>query len=191
NEHFVPKELGLRVKIGDTVAPGQQLSQGGALNPQDLLDATGDINLVRNTMIDELTKAYGGQRIKRRIFETVVKPMTDRAKVIHAGDADKLFNVYPGEIHQVNQLNTYNEKLKLKGLKPIKYESALFGIIQLPHQQQDFIGQLTHERLKDTMKNAPATGKSTNIFTGHPIAQLALKQFSHVEDIKNPRTKLF
>ncbi|HEY9818116.1 MAG TPA: hypothetical protein V6D20_20275, partial [Candidatus Obscuribacterales bacterium] len=177
--------------IGDIVAPGQQISQGGAINPQDLLEATGDMNLVRNTLIDEIAKAYDGQKIKRRIFETVVKPMTDRAKITQPGDGDKLFNIYAGEIHQVNALETYNTKLRAKNLRPIQFEPVLLGIGQIPHQTPDFIGQLSHDRLKDTLKNAPATGKFTNILSGHPLSQLAFKQFSHVEDIKNPRIKLF
>lgn len=191
NDHFVPSELGVKVNLGDQVRAGQQLSVKGNVNPQDLLNATGDINLTRNVMIDELTKAYSGQKINRRVFENVLKPMTDRAKVTHQGDGAMLHNVYAGEIYQVNKLEEYNDSLKKKGLRPIKYEPILLGISAIPHQTNDFIGQMTHERLKDTIKGAASFSKGTHITKGHTISQLVLKQFGHVEDIKNPLKKLF
>lgn len=191
NDHFVPAELGVKVNLGDQVRAGQQLSVKGNVNPQDLLNATGDINLTRNVMIDELTKAYSGQKINRRVFENVLKPMTDRAKVTHQGDGAMLHNVYAGEIYQVNKLEEYNDSLKKKGLRPIKYEPILLGISAIPHQTNDFIGQMTHERLKDTIKGAASFSKGTHITKGHTISQLVLKQFGHVEDIKNPLKKLF
>ncbi len=191
HEHFIPKELGVAVKLGETVTAGKKLSRLGNINPQDLLSATGDMDQTRETLIDELQAAYGKQKIKRRIFENVVKPMTDKAKVSNQGDGATLFNVYAGETHQINTLKSYNETLKKKGLRTIKYEPILLGIPAIPHHTDDFIGQLTHERLKDTVKGSAAYGKGTNITSGHTAAQLVLKQFGHVEDIKNPAKKLF
>ena len=112
NKHFIPKELGVGVAVGDVVKAGQQISEGGNMHPQDLLEATGDIKLVQNRMVDEIAKAYDGQSFNRRVFETVVKPMTDRAKISDAGDALHVFNVHPGETYAVNQLEEYNVKTK-------------------------------------------------------------------------------
>ena len=190
HKHFIPQELKTKVAVGQQVKAGDQLSLYGNVNPRELLDATGDIKRVQNTLISELQKAYTGQKIKRRVFETVVKPMTDSAVVTDAGGAGQLFNVFNGEKHQVNVLEDYNSKLKARGLPLIKYQPILLGIKQVPHQDQDFIGRLTHERLKDTLKAAPALNQGTHLTKGHPISQLVLKNFRSVEDIKNPRTKL-
>jgi len=190
-KHFIPQELGVKVNQGDSVAAGQQLSTYGVLKPQDLLEATGDISLVQNRIVDEMRAAYGKQKIKRSIFETIVKPMTDRAKIVDPGDADKVFNVHAGDIVLTSRLDDYNLKLQAKGLRPIKYDVMLLGIVSIPSQGDDFVGQLTHERLKDTIKSAPTLGKGTNLSDGHPVSRLVLKNFGHVEDIKNPPKKLY
>ena len=189
NKHFVPKELGLKVKQGDVVTAGQQISQGGNIHPQDLLDATGDIKLVQNTLVDELAKAYTGQNFKRRVFETVVKPMTDRAKVTEAGAGAQVFNVHPGETLSINQIEDYNTKLKARNLPEIKYDPILLGIKNIPHHTTDFVGLLGHERLKDTLKAAPATGGVVDPIGGSAFSKLVFKNLRSVEDLKNaPRT---
>jgi len=190
--HFVAQELGLKIKQGDSVVAGQQISLRGVVQPHELLETTGDIGLVQNKIVDDLKGAYGKQRIHRRIFETVVKPMTDKARVIHPGDADKLFNVYAGDTLLSSVIDDYNKKLTAKGLRPIKSETALMGIVAIPFQDEDFVGRLTHERLKDTLKGAPALNQTVDIQGDHPVSRLVLKNFGHVDDIKNaPRRKLF
>ena len=191
-QHFVAQELGLKIKQGDTVVAGQQISLRGMVQPHELLETTGDIGLVQNKIVDDLKGAYGKQKIHRRIFETVVKPMTDKAKVVHPGDADKLFNVYAGDILLSSVIDDYNNKLVAKGLRPIKSETSLMGIVAIPFQDPDFVGRLTHERLKDTLKSAPALNQVVDIQGDHPVSRLVLKNFGHVDDIKNaPRRRLF
>jgi DNA-directed RNA polymerase subunit beta' len=185
-KHFIPKELGVAVAAGNRVKSGDQLSSSGIVRPQELLDTTGDIQRVRKHLIDELDRGYSsaGQKIKRKLFETVVKPLTDRATVSDPGAAAEMFNVYPGDTVPVNILNKHNKELRGQGLTPITYDPILLGIKQVPLQSQDFVGALVHEKLKATLQKAPQLGLGTNLRTGHPMAQLALTNLRTVEQIK-------
>lgn len=168
-EHFVPAELGLRAKLGDQVAAGDQLSQRGALRPQDLLAATGDVDRVRKAVIDELDDNFrsSGVSIRRRIFETALKPMTDRVKVVDAAGSS---DVHRGDVVSYNRVVDLNRDRKDK----ITIEPTMFGVVKVPHLGEDFIGRMMHERLLDTMRDAPALGLTSNIGPrGHPVARLA------------------
>jgi DNA-directed RNA polymerase subunit beta' len=184
---FVPQELGLSVKVGDNVKAGDQLTQQGVLKPQDLLSATGDMNKVQDTLINELGAAYGKQRINRRTFETIVKPMTDKVKISNSGDGGTIYNVFAGDIQSKNQIEEYNRKLRERGLREIQFEPILAGIKKIPFLSDDFVGALTHERLKGTLAEAPGMGKSTDFGSGHPVSQLTMKQFGNIADVRGPR----
>jgi len=170
-KHFVPEELGLGVTVNQMVHAGDRISKTGEFLPHDLLAATGDINRVRNKMIDELHGSFkeSGIDIKRRMFETVIKPMTNRARVTDPGDGVN-HDVHVNDVMQINAIEELNKKLK----RPIKYEPTLIGVIKVPHENADFIGRMQHDRLIDTMRAAPALGMKANFGPdGHPITQLA------------------
>ena len=184
---FVPQELGLSVKVGDNVKAGDQLTTTGVLKPQDLLAATGDMTKVQNTLINELGAAYGKQRINRRTFETIVKPMTDKVKISNSGDGGTIYNVFAGDIQSKNQMDEYNRKLRERGLREIQFEPILAGIKKIPFLSDDFVGALTHERLKGTLSEAPGMNKSTDFGKGHAVAQLTMRQFGNIDDVRGPR----
>lgn len=171
-KHYVPEERGLAVAVGKKVAAGDQISKSGDMLPQDLLTATGDINLVRDRIIGELQDSFAMNKvnIKRRIFETILKPMTNRARVTDPGDGIN-HDVHINDVMSVNVIEGLNKKLKNK----IQYESTLVGVMKAPHDSGDFIGRMQHDRLLDTMRAAPALGLTANFGPqGHPITQLAL-----------------
>lgn len=170
-KHYIPEERGLNVKVGDVVTAGQQISKTGDILPQDVLVATNSIDKTRDMLINELSANFkeSGVDIKRRIFETVVKPMTNRARVTDPGDG-VLHDVHINDVRPVNELEELNKKLK----RPIKYEATLIGVIKAPHETSDFIGRMQHDRLIDTMRAAPALGLKANYGPGgHPVTQLA------------------
>ena len=171
-DHFVPLELGIAVKKGQKVEAGQLLSKSGVIKPQDLLAATGDIGRVRNQMIDDLSGelSAGGVRIKRRLIETAIRPMTTRAEVTDAGDGEK-YGVFRGDVISVNRIDELN-KLIGRGRK-IEYNPTLISIRVAPYHSGDFIGKLMFERPHETIMAAPALGATADIRSGHPITQYA------------------
>ncbi len=186
-KHFIPKELGINVKARQVVKAGDKLSLSGVIKPQELLEYTGSLNTVRNFLVEELSKNYSkeqGAYVKRKLIETVVRPLTDKALVRDSGDALSRFNVYPGDVLQVNAIKNFNKQLRAKKQKEIVFESMLVGIKQAPYHSDDFVGALTHERLKNTLMKAPALALSTDVDKGHPMAQLALKNLKDLTTIR-------
>jgi DNA-directed RNA polymerase subunit beta' len=145
------------------------------------------MNKVQDTLINELGAAYGKQRINRRTFETIVKPMTDKVKISNSGDGGTIYSVFAGDIQSKNQIEEYNRKLRERGLREIQFEPILAGIKKIPFLSDDFVGALTHERLKGTLAEAPGMGKSTDFGSGHPVSQLTMKQFGNIADVRGPR----
>lgn len=170
--HYVPKEVGLKVKLNQMVNAGEQISLSGLLRPQDLLHATNDVRKVQDAIIHEVDNIYKSSdvNIKRRIFETVVKPLTNKAVVRDPGDAIKA-HIHIGDIMDVNTIEEMNKHLT----KKIVYDTHMLGIEKVPHHNDDFIGRMMHERLFETMKKAPMLGLKADAGTsGHVITRLAM-----------------
>lgn len=186
--HFVPKEVGLGVKKGQSVRAGQMLSSGGAVKPQDVLAATNDIHRVQDQMIGDMNRVFtdAGVRVKRKIFETAIHPLTTRAQVDDPGDADVEFGVHRGDIISVNNIENMNEKLRKKRKQPIEFTPTLLSIKKSPQYSNDFIGQLVAERPHQTLKAAPSLGRTSNIGpSGHPIATYAFGKYFGTEVREN------
>lgn len=184
-KHFIPRELGNAVTVGQHVNKGDKLSTYGNVRPRDVLETTGDIRKTQDVLIEELKGAYGGAKFKRKILETAVKPMTDRAQITDAGDGDREYGVHPGEVYVRAKLEDYNDKLKLRGLKPIVFTPILLGITQIPHHSEDVIASLAHERIKENLQKAPALNKEINFGPkGHILARLGLKHFDSIDRLK-------
>jgi DNA-directed RNA polymerase subunit beta' len=171
-DHFIPKERGLAVKRGDRVLAGKQISKTGVVKPQDLLAATDDISAVRSRMVKDFEEEFsqGGVRIKRKLFETIVRPMTDRAEVLDAG-AGEQFGIFKGDVISTNRIEEMNKKIKKKGGRLIEYKSTLLSIRVAPYHSKDFVGKLMFERLHETIAAAPRIGATADTRTGHPITQ--------------------
>lgn len=182
-KHFVPagQKLG-SIRVGKIVKSGDILSTG-PVKPQELLETTGDIHRVRNYVIDELSRNYDGA-IKRRIFETAIKPLTDRAKITNPGDGESKFGVSTGDVMALGQIEHHNEDLRKSGLRLIQFESMVFGIKKAPMHSDDFIGRLSHQELKRTLSDAPAFGLTANMRGGHPITELALHNLRSIRQVK-------
>lgn len=172
-EYYVPEEMGLGVKVGQAVKPGDKLTERGDVKPQEFLRYTGDIDKTRDLMINELDDNFkdSGINIKRRIFETALKPMTDKGRVTDPGDAvTQGINI--GDVVSINRMKGMNQTLT----KKIEFEPILIGISQVPHHGTDFVGRFMHERILDTARGAVSLGLEANFGTkGHPITNLAFK----------------
>jgi DNA-directed RNA polymerase beta subunit/DNA-directed RNA polymerase beta' subunit len=171
-DHFVPQERGLGVKRGDRVLAGQQISKTGVIRPQELLAATNDIDKVRGQMVKDLNKEFGtgGVHIQRKLLETVVRPMTDRAEVTDAGDGEKK-GYFKGDVVAINKLEKTNKEIRKAGGKPIEYQPTLLSIRVAPYHSGDFIGKLMFERPHETISAAPRIGAEADVVKGHPITR--------------------
>jgi len=170
-DHFVPAMKGTPiVRIGSEVKRGDSLSEGPK-NPNELLPLT-DINTVQRYVTDELSKLYrGGSTLHRRNTETVVRSLTNIAKVTNPGDNN---DVFVGDSMPITKINEYNKNLK-PGQKPIEYKPILKSVDYIPLEiQTDWLARLQSRDLKRTILDAAAEGWTSEIHGPHPIPGMAV-----------------
>jgi len=168
--HFVPKETGLRVKVGDSVRVGDLLSERGALKIQEVAQYRGHEaarDQILHDLDDEMSAA--GQNINRRIYEVAVKPMIDKVKVVDPGDAHD--HLVEGDIVNVNYVKGLNQRLK----QPVEFEPVIMSVKEVPFSGDEFLSPLMYQRLTRTLQQAPALGFESKL-TGigaHPVVEHA------------------
>ncbi len=106
NEHHVPKERALKVKLGDKVKVGQEISDGIA-NPREIVSLRGT-GEGRRYMADTLRRIYEGQGndLDTRHFDIIAKNMIKHVEVVHPGDTGYI----PGQRVGVNSLQKELQK---------------------------------------------------------------------------------
>ena len=167
-QHYVPEHLvspQLRVSRGKKVKKGERLS-GGPVNPRELLPLTG-INTVRNYLTDEMYRAYSDAGVRRNNVETVIRAITNLARVTDAEDDPDLLR---GDLVSISQMAERNKGKN----KPVRFTPVLRGVTQTPlDMQTDWLARMQYQRLKDTVVDAGLKGWSSDIHDMHPIPALA------------------
>jgi DNA-directed RNA polymerase subunit beta' len=172
-EHRILADRHLKedIKVGATVKAGQPLTYG-AINPHDLLAATNNIHAVRGYLTDEALSAYGnsGVKLRRRNVETVVKAMTNVARVEHAPDHPEYLR---GQLVALDQVENLNRQAKTQNLKPIEYTHVLKSMQQVPlTYSEDFLARANYRYLKNTFEEAASQAWTSDIHGSH-VAGLA------------------
>ena len=88
--YAIPYSAGIRVKAGDKVVKGQELTDG-ALSPHDVLRVRG-VDAVHNYLIQEVQKPYRqqGVDINDKHIEVIARQMMRKVRVEDAGDSTLL-----------------------------------------------------------------------------------------------------
>lgn len=211
-EHFVPLDRGGRrltepvaalqkveggvkwkgLKVGQKVEAGQSLSDPNRtfVNPHQLYRATGKMEKVQNHMVNELHGIFGEEGVRRQHVETVVKAMGNLTRVVDPGDVK---DVLKGEYQPTSRLAAMNRELAKKGKRPAKHAPILQGIDMMPITvQEDWMAKLNHQRLRESIVDAAATGSYSNLHGTHPIPGMAYgAEFGRVgpTQFRDPRLK--
>ena len=170
--HFAPPGLGLAVKTGDRVAAGHPMTEG-SINPHELLPLT-DIHTVQNYITDELhRKIYsndkGESEVNRRNIETVVRSLTNLARVEHPGDSSHLH----GDVVLRTVVDEHNRQLK-DGEHPIIAKPIIRSAEQVAlDQQEDWMARLNFRRLKQSILEGAAKNWKSDLHGSNPVPAYA------------------
>ena len=161
--HYVPGTLQVSVKTGQHVAKGERLSTG-VIKPQELSDLKSHLH-AKEYMVNELDKAYReeGRIVRRPLFETIVSSLTNRAEI---RDPGRTTEYAPGDVVSINKIEAMNRD----GAK-ITSIPIFTGMNQAPHHDEDFIGKLNFNRIKESISEGAAMGYKAQL--SHPITGLA------------------
>lgn len=142
--HTVRPGLNLLVKVGDRVKKGDRLSEG-VLKPQDIARLK-DFHQAQEYVVDELDKTFRDQEVKldRKVFETVVRSLTNNTRVI---DAPTGSGFLPGDIIPYTVARRFNETRK----KNVPVEDAVGMTLTKPEWKFQEGRTLTEKDVKDLL----------------------------------------
>jgi DNA-directed RNA polymerase subunit beta' len=115
--HYVAPDRKLMVSQNEGVQRGQKISSG-TRDPREMLRVLG-VNEMRAALVEDLAEVYknAGPYVKQKHFETVIRAITDSARIKDSGESD----LVPGDIVPYNTVRSKN----MEGVKTVQVDDAL------------------------------------------------------------------
>ena len=158
-DYEVRKPAVLKVKDGEKVEPGTQLT-AGAINPSDLLRTKG-LKGLEQYLLSEVIKVYRGQDVKvnDKHVEIIIRQMLKKVKIEDAGDTDLL----TGEIVDISKCDEENEKTLREGGRPAIARRMLLGITRAALMTESFLSSSSFQETSRVLTDAALKGKVDNL----------------------------
>lgn len=169
--HNVARTRKLKVKVGDQVARGEQITDGDA-QPQDVLRLRG-LRQMQSQLRDDIHAVYaaGGEHISHKTIEVPVRMLTESVRVSDPGDHPSLVT---GDYSTYGIVDSWNRENA--GKRPVRYTHQLPGSEYLPHRSDDWTKRMAHNRIQQVLTEAPAMGSKSPLQGGSPFAALITGQ---------------
>ncbi|VEJ35001.1 DNA-directed RNA polymerase subunit beta' [Aedoeadaptatus ivorii] len=145
----------IRVKNGDYVEKGEELTQG-SVYPQDLLRVKG-VTGVQEYIVKEVQRVYRlqGVDIDDKHIEVIVKQMMGKMRIEDAGDTELL----PGSMVTKLRFERANEEAEAEGLRPAIGEPTLLGITKASLATESFLSAASFQETTRVLTDAAIQGK--------------------------------
>ena len=145
----------LRVKDGDTVEAGDQLTEG-SVNPNELLPIRGPEGVYRY-IIAEVQKVYRNQGvdINDKHIETITRQMLRKIRVEDTGDS----GFYAASLVDMIEFENVNNKLIAEGKKPATGKRVLLGITKAAIATESFLSAASFQETTKVLTDAAIKGK--------------------------------
>lgn len=145
----------LKVKAGDEVEAGDELTQG-SVYPQDLLRVKGEKG-VQEYIVKEVQRVYRlqGVDINDKHIEIIVRQMLSKCKIEDAGDTDLL----PGSLVNVVDYKEANKKAIEEGKEPAISKVNLLGITKASLATDSFLSAASFQETTRVLTDAAIKGK--------------------------------
>ncbi len=158
-DYEVRKPAVLKVKNGENVEPGTQIT-AGAINPADLLVTKG-LKGLQQYLLSEVISVYRGQDVKvnDKHIEIIIRQMLKKVKIEDSGDT----NLLSGEIVDISRCEEENEKVLAKGGKPAIARRILLGITKASLSTESFLSASSFQETSRVLTDAALKGKVDNL----------------------------
>lgn len=149
----------LRVKQGDVVEAGDQLTEG-SVNPNELLLIKGPEGVYRY-IIAEVQKVYRNQGvdINDKHIETITRQMLRKIRIEDAGDSP----FYVASLVDMIEFENVNKELEAEGRKPAKGKRVLLGITKAAIATESFLSAASFQETTKVLTDAAIKGKVDNL----------------------------
>lgn len=182
-EYLIPSGSYIRVKPGDRVKAGEQLTDG-VVDPQDILRVMGR-EAVQQYLVEEVQKVYRSQgvNINDKHIEIIIRQMLRRVRIESPGDTDLL----PGDLVDRFEYESINAKVLAEGGEPATAQTVLLGITRASLNTDSWLAAASFQETTRVLTEAAIWGKTDrlvglkeNVIIGKLIPARAL---SSVEEI--------
>lgn len=151
----VPFGARLRVKDGDQVFAGDELTEG-SINPHDLLKIKGVI-ATQLYLLKEVQRVYRlqGVAINEKHIEVIIRQMFRKVKIEDAGDTGLL----PGGLVEIHEFEEENKRVLAQGGQPAVAERVLLGITKASLATESFLSAASFQETTRVLTDAAIKGK--------------------------------
>ena len=160
-ETMVPYRGDLEVTVGDTVEPGDRLTEG-PLDPQKVLDLQG-VRGLQEYLVREVQQVYKqqGVDINDKHIEVIVRQMLRKRKIVEPGDCDFLHGQMVDRF-QVEDANRLVESREQPG-RPATSIPILLGITEASLATDSFLSAASFQKTTRVLTEAAVRGKRDNL----------------------------
>ncbi|MDQ6748536.1 MAG: DNA-directed RNA polymerase subunit beta', partial [Candidatus Dormibacteraeota bacterium] len=154
-EYLVPHGARIRVKDGELIKAGDQVTEG-SVSPQELLSILGR-EAVQRYLVEEVQRVYRGQGvdINDKHIEVIVRQMMRKVRIESAGDTQLL----PGDIVSVFEYEEANRETLAEGGEPAIAETVLLGLIKAALNTASWLSAASFQETTRVLTEAAIAGK--------------------------------
>ncbi|NUQ70022.1 MAG: DNA-directed RNA polymerase subunit beta' [Chthonomonadales bacterium] len=156
---LVPHRGDLEVEVGDTLEPGDRLTDG-PLDPHEVLELQGPRG-VQEYLIQEIQQVYKAQGvdINDKHIEVIVRQMLRKRKITDAGGCPFL----PGQIVDKFAFEDTNRRVEDAGDLPAKADWVLLGITEASLATDSFLSAASFQKTTRVLTEAAVRGKKDEL----------------------------
>ena len=160
-EYLIPFDSTIKVREGDIVEAGDELTSG-AVNPHDILRVKGQ-EAVQNCLIQGVQQVYKGEGvdISDKHLEVIVRQMLRKVRVEDPGDTKLLM----GSLCDILDVEEENDKLEKResfgetDLRRATYGAVLLGITKASLATSSFLSAASFQETTKVLTDAAIKGK--------------------------------
>jgi DNA-directed RNA polymerase subunit beta' len=158
-EYTIPITSELKVKSGDLIGAGDQLSSG-YLDVKEVLEIRG-LRGAQKYLITEVQRVYESQGIgiHDKHFEVIVRKMSDKVRVDSAGDTTML----PGELVDRASFTSENARVLAAGGEPATANIVLLGITRASLYTESWLSAASFQETTNVLTDAALAGKEDKL----------------------------
>lgn len=154
-EFIIPLSQKLRVKDGDLIASGTQLSEGH-LDVDDILTIKG-LKAAQLYLLYEIQKVYESQgiTIHDKHFEVIIRKMSDKVIIDDEGDTSFIKDEVVSKI----RFEEENKKILAQGGKPATGKVSILGITRAAIYTDSWLSAASFEQTTSVLSSAAIKGQ--------------------------------
>jgi len=155
-EYPISRFARLRVREGDIIDPGTQLTEG-PLDPKEVLEIQG-VRAAQQYLVDQVQEVYRSQGvdIHDKHIEMVVRQMLRKVRVVNPGDSTYL----PAELVDDREFLEANRELVREGKAPAEGRPELMGITKASLATESWLSAASFQETTRVLTEAALQGKS-------------------------------